>query len=149
MTSNYNLPTAADILNRFYEEEAIYMSLPPAQRDFASTWGRTMSPDMELHQSPDLPYGGTYHGHSGFQKWSDEMSSYFSSLEVMEPRVFEREGADEVIVLSTLKLKTRSTDKVWVAPLAQAVKVDREKGWITEMRPFYWDVRGLNAVLGK
>lgn len=149
MSSNSALPTAADILDRFYKAETVYMSLPAEQRDFQSTMGLTISPDIELYQSPDLPYGGVYHGHDGFLEWSEAMSSYFSELEVLEPKVFEREGADEVVVLSTLKLKTRSTGKAWVAPLAQAVKVDREKGLITMIRPFYWDVKGLNEVLGK
>jgi hypothetical protein len=27
------------------------------------------------------------------------------------------------------------------------MKVDKQKGVITEMRPFYWDVEGLNAAL--
>ncbi len=149
MSSNSSLPTAAEILNRFYEAEKVYMSTPASEQDFDSTMGRTLSPNVELYQSTDLPYGGVYHGHSGFQKWSEEMSSYFSNLIVDEPRVFEQEGADEVVVLSTLKLKTRATGKDWVAPLAQAVKVDRQKGYITVMRPFYWDVKGLNEVLGK
>ena len=149
MGSNSALPTAADILKRFYDAETVYMSQKPEQRDFASTWGQTISPDVQLHQSPDLPYGGVYHGHDGFLKWSEQMSSYFSSLDVVEPKVFEREGADEVVVLSTFKLKVRSNGEDWIAPLAQAVKVDREKGWITEMRPFYWNVKGLNEIVGK
>ena len=125
------------------------MATPPEKRDFATGMGRTIAPQIQLHQSPDLPYGGVYHGHEGFQRWSEAMSSYFSSLEVLEPRVFELEGSDEVVVLSTLDLTVRKTGGKWTAPMCQVIKVDREKEFITEIRPFYWDVKGLNEAVGK
>lgn len=145
-----SLPTAADILNRFYEAETIYMAAPEHERDFDSGMGLTLSTDLQLHQSPDLPYTQTlYQGHAGFQKWSEEMAALFDSLVVSDPKVFEREGDDEVVVTSVLKLRTREGGKRWEAPLSQIVRVDREKGVITMLRPIYWDVKGLNALLGK
>lgn len=51
-----SLPTAASILQRFYDAETVYMSLPETSRDFGSTMGATLSPDIKLYQSPDLPY---------------------------------------------------------------------------------------------
>ena len=149
MASKDSLPTAAEILARFYEAETIYMAAPPDQRDFASGMGRTLSPDLELYQSPDLMFSSSeYHGHEGFQKWSEEMAGFFSSLVVAEPKVYEREGANEVVVVSRLELTTREHGREWKAPLTQVVSVDREKGWITSIRPFYWDVAGLKKMLG-
>ena len=142
-------PTAAQILARFYEAETIYMAASPSERDFAGGMGKTLSPSLDLYQSPDLPWGGVYKGHEGFQQWSETMASYFSSLVVAEPKVFESEGGSEVVVVSTLRLKTKRDGRDWAAPLTQTVKVDREKGWITEIRPFYWDVAGLNRLLGR
>ena len=93
------LPTAAEILNRFYEAETAYMSAPPHLRDFANGMGLHLSPTLQLHQSPDLPYSQSlFKGHAGFQKWSEEMAALFDSLEVCEPKVFEREGESEVVV---------------------------------------------------
>ena len=144
-----SLPTPAQILARFYEAETAYMAASPSERDFAGGMGKTLAPDFTSQQSPDLPWGGAWKGHKGFQNWSEIMASLFSSLEVQEPRIFEKEGEDEVVVVSTLRLVTREGGKEWAAPLTQTVKVDREKGWITEIRPFYWDVAGLRRLLGK
>jgi uncharacterized protein len=59
-----DLPTAKEILDRFYAAERVYMSAPPAEADF-SGMGATLSPQIKLYQSPDLPYGGEYEGHEG------------------------------------------------------------------------------------
>ena len=150
MASNISLPTPAEILNSFYEAETTYMSLPPSSRDFASGMGRVLSPNLTLHQSPDLMFSqSTYQGREGFQAWAEEMAGFFSNLVVAEPKVYEREGADEVLVHGRLELVTRDGGKEWKAPMCQVVRVDRSKGWIEEIRPFYWDVRGLREVLGK
>ncbi|KAK3678663.1 hypothetical protein LTR37_021463, partial [Vermiconidia calcicola] len=124
-------PTAAAILDRFYAAETTYMAAPPSERDFAGGMGQHLSLDLTLLQSPDLPYSQPlYKGHSGFQQWSEEMAGLFDSLVVHEPKVFEREGDDEVVVSSTLKLRTREGGRRWEAPMVQIVRVDREKGVI-------------------
>ncbi|EME88407.1 uncharacterized protein MYCFIDRAFT_192586 [Pseudocercospora fijiensis CIRAD86] len=140
--------TPAEILQKFYDAETIYMAASPENRDFANGMGKTLSPNLKLYQSPDLPYGGVFEGHAGFQDWSQRMASYFDKLEVTDPQVFEQAGSDAVIVASTLKLRVRKTGKDLVNPLLQKISVDREKGVITEIRPFYWDVKGLNEALG-
>lgn len=145
MSPAQSLPTAADILNRFYEAERIYMTQPLSTRDF-SGMAACLSPEVKLHQSPDLPYGGVYHGREGWLACFKAMGEAYSALDVVEPRVLE--GEDEVVVLSTLKLTGRKTGREWVQPLCQHVMVDREKGVITDMRPWYWDVAGLKEVIG-
>jgi ketosteroid isomerase-like protein len=75
------------------------------------------------------------------------MTSYFRSLEVLEPRVFEQADGDEVMVFSTLRLETKKGE-VWEKPLTQIVKVDRDEGVIVQITPFYWDVQGLKKLLG-
>ena len=52
------------------------------------------------------------------------------------------------MILSTLRLTLKDGSAV-ANPFAQHMKVDCEKGVITEMRPFYWDVRGLGEALAK
>ena len=76
---------------------------------------------MNACQSPDLPSGGKHEGRDGFKQWSKKMSSYFSSLEVLNPKDFESSdsvNADQVLAPSTLKLKTREPGRTWIAPLA-------------------------------
>jgi hypothetical protein len=67
--------------------------------------------------------------------------------ELLQPRVFERDEGDEVMVFSTLRLKTKAGE-VWEKPLTQVVRVDREEGVIVEITPFVWDVQGLKKLLG-
>jgi hypothetical protein len=141
-----SLQTPKQILDRFYAAEAIFMAAPDSSRDPTDMLS-TLSPKLQVHQSPDLPWGGEWVGHEGFAAWGATMTSYFSSLEVLEPRVFEREEGDEVMVFSRLKLKTKAGE-VWEKPFTQVVRVDREEGVIVEITPFVWDVQGLRKLLG-
>jgi hypothetical protein len=145
-----SLPTAADILDRFYSAERIYMSTPPSERD-SSGMAATLSQDMKLYQSPDLPFGGVYEGINQFLQWGEAMAERFDVVDVMGPRVFQEKdgsGGNEVVVLGTLRLRVRTTGEEIANPFVQLVKVDREKGVIVQIRPFYWDVKGLNDALG-
>ncbi|KAK5163134.1 uncharacterized protein LTR77_010918 [Saxophila tyrrhenica] len=143
-------PTATEILARFYEAESIYLAAPPHERDFANGMATVLSPDFELYQSPDLPHSQSlYEGHAGLLNWSEEMAALVDQLKVADPKFFEREGADEVVVISVLKLRTREGGRKTELPLLQIVSVDREKGWITSTRPFYWDVAGLRGLVGR
>jgi len=139
--------TPLSILQSFYDAERIYMSAPESTRDFAGM-AKTISPDMKLYQTPALPYGGTYIGPDGFQDWSRKMASYFSAIDVQDPEVFEKEGSDKIVVVSNVRFVARSTGEELRHPLAQIVKVDLEKGVMTEMRVMYWDVAGVNQALG-
>ena len=59
------------------------------------------------------------------------------------------EDGDIVVILGQLTLRARATGEEWTNPFCQVDKVDREKGLITEIRPFYWDVARLNRAVGK
>lgn len=150
-TDTTSLPTAADILAQFYAAETAYMASPPEKRDFMSGMGVVLSPKFTSFQSPDLPWGGDWHGREGFQRWSETMAGYFQGLEVLKPKVYqEGSGGDgnSVLVRATLTLTVRGSGKMWERPMVQIVEVDRQKGWIGSIRPFYWDVAGLKEVLG-
>jgi len=138
--------TAKDILNRFYAAERVYMSAPPEHRD-ANALKATLSPDIKLYQSPDLPYPGTYTGIDEFMKWGRDMSNYFDKVDVQTTNVLE--DGDIVVILGQLTLRARATGEEWTNPFCQIDKVNREKGLITEIRPFYWDVARLNRAVGK
>jgi hypothetical protein len=144
MTSNKSLPTAKEILERFYNAERIYMAAPPGEAD-SSILAPTLAPDVKLIQSPDLPYGGTFEGVDGFLEWARQMNELFSGVDVQDPEVLE--GENKAVVLSTVQFTVRRTGEVLRRPLVQIVKVDRERGVITEMKPVYWDVEGLKKAL--
>lgn len=139
--------TAAAILKAFYDAETEYMAAPEDQRDI-SAMSAVLSPDLEIIQTPALPYPGTFRGLQGLQEWSSKMASYFDVLEVQKPQVYEREGSDSVVSVSNLHLRVRETGQVLDFPLCQVIKVDLDKGQILEIRPFYWDVQGLNEAVG-
>lgn len=62
------------------------------QADFSEV-RKTLSSNVVLHQSPDLPFGGEYHGHEGYETWAVRMSSLFDQLKVSERRFFEQVDA--------------------------------------------------------
>ncbi|PYH90960.1 hypothetical protein BO71DRAFT_401766 [Aspergillus ellipticus CBS 707.79] len=138
--------TARSILDAFYAAERVYMSSPPHQRDFGPM-AATISPACRLEQTSALPYAGTYFGPEGMQDWSQQMASYFSVVDVQNAEIFERAGSDRIVVVSTVYLKVRKTGEDLHYPFCQVVTVDLEKGQITEMRPFYWDVADVNRSL--
>ena len=127
----------AEVIGRFYAAEAEYMNAggAGAGADFAAM-AATLDPDVVLHQSPDLPWGGEFHGHAGYEKWAQAMSAAFDQLEVRDQRFFT-EG-DTVVITCRLVTRSRATGEVLEHPMVQVVRVRDDR--IVEFRPFYWDV---------
>ena len=126
-----------DVVNRFYAAEHAYMDAHgvSGSADFTDL-ATTLDPDVVLHQSPDLPWGGEFHGQAGFEDWARQMSAAFDRLEVVDVRTF----VDGDTVVSTCRLVTRSrrTGETLDLPMSQTVRVRSDR--IVEFRPFYWNV---------
>ena len=105
---------------------------------------QTMSPDVVLHQSPDLPFGGDYHGHAGYEEWAKKMSRIFDQLQVSERQFFEQD--DTVVVVCRFRTRSRVTAQEQDFPMVQVVRV--KDGVIVEFRPFYWNVPAYTAAAG-
>lgn len=137
--------TAIQVLNRFYDAERPYMAAGGAQAgaDFAGM-GATLHPDVVLHQSPDLPWGGKWTGYEGFKGWSVQMSRHFDVVDVQDARFFEH--GDQVVVTCTLVTHSRRTGETIANPMTQVVTV--RSGLITEFRAFYWDVPTYRTACG-
>lgn len=138
--------TPRAVLDAFYAAERVYMSAPPDSRDFAGI-AATVAPNFRLEQSSALPYAGVYIGPEGMQDWARRMAGYFEVVDVQNAEIFERQGSDRVVVVSNLHLKVRSSGQELDYPFCQVVTVDLERGLMTEMRPFYWDVAAVNKAL--
>jgi uncharacterized protein len=134
---NASTETAIQVLERFYEAERKYMQAGGLKAG-ASFEGmaETLHPDVVLHQSPDLPYGGEWKGHEGFKKWSIAMSEAYEYLDVRDPQFFENE--DTVVILCRLITRSRATGTELEYPMAQVMKI--RGGKLVECRPFYWNV---------
>jgi uncharacterized protein len=104
MTSSKPLASAREILDMFYAAERVYMSAPPDQRDFSGL-AATLSPDHKLIQTPGLPYGGIYEGHSGFFRLAEETTKRFDVVDVTEREIIENEVGGKVVVLSNVRFK--------------------------------------------
>ena len=128
---------AVRVLQRFYAAEAQYMEAGGASGGASfDALADTLAPGVVLRHSPDLPWGGDWHGHRGFEGWARRMSELNESLEVRDPR-FHPDG-DTVLVSITLVTRARATGTVVSAPMVQLVRVEGEV--IADFRAFYWNV---------
>lgn len=134
-----------EVLEDFYAAERIYMAAGgvPAGASFDGI-GATLHPDVQLHQSPDLPWGGEWHGYEGFKGWSVEMSRHFDVVDVQDAQFLTT--GNQVVVLCTLTTRSRATGETLSAPMVQVVTVVDDR--ITEFRPFYWNVPDYVAITG-
>lgn len=134
-----------DVIRRFYAAEADYMNAGggDAGADFAPM-AATLDPDVVLHQSPDLPWGGEFHGHAGYEDWARQMSRAFDRLDVEDTRFFT--DGDTVIITCRLLTRSRASGETLDLPMAQVVRVHGER--IVEFRPFYWNVPAYRKTVG-
>jgi uncharacterized protein len=135
--SSIKTGAAFEVLERFYKAERQYMQAGGAKAGASfDDMAATMDPDVRLHQSPDLPWGGEYRGHQGFKDWSVKMSDCFDFLDVRQPEYFEK--GDKLVILCRLVTRSRRHGTEMDMPMAQVVTV--RDGRITDFRPFYWNV---------
>jgi len=125
------------VIEEFYEAETRFMKAGGSEGgasfdDIAST----LDPDVVLHQSPDLPFGGEYVGHQRYKDWANAMSAVFSEVDASGPEFFE--NGDKVVIACTLVTRIRSTGQEMKLPMIQSVTV--KQGKIVDFRPFYWNV---------
>lgn len=134
------------VISRFYAAEAEYMDAGGAAggADF-SAMAATLDPEVVLHQSPDLPWGGEFHGHAGYEEWAKAMSAAFDRLEVKDQQTFS-EG-DTVVITCRLVTCSRANGETLEMPMTQVVRVRGER--IVEFRPFYWNVPAYRAAVAE
>ena len=133
MVAPQTAATPRQVLERFYDAERRYMS---GEGSFEETLGTTLAPDVALHQSPDLPWGGEYVGFERYEEWAAAMNTVFDWVDVQDAEFFEQ--GDKVVVVCRLVTRVRTTGALIDLPMAQVVTV--KSGKITDFRPFYWDV---------
>ena len=99
----------------------------------------TLDPDVVLHQSSDLPWGGEYRGRAGYAEWARKMSDAFDQLEVRDEQLFEQR--DTVVSVCRLVTRSRANGSIIDAPMTQLIKVKR--ALIVEFRPVLLVCAGL------
>ena len=143
--STTDRPSPRAVIERFYAAEAAYMNAggSDAGADFADM-AATLDPDVVLHQSPDLPWGGEFRGHAGYEDWARRMSRAFDRLEVRDARFYTH--GDTMVVTCRLVTRSRASGETLDLPMAQVVRVDGDR--IVEFRPFYWNVPAYRRTVG-
>ena len=132
------------VLRRFYEAEAAYMEAGGAAHGASfDAIAATLDPGVALHQSPDLPWGGEFHGHAGYAEWARQMSEAFDRLAVRDEQLFA--SGSTVVSACRLVTRSRANGRGIDAPMAQVVRV--KDGRIAEFRPFYWNVPDYQAAM--
>ena len=138
-------PSPRDVIARFYTAEAAYMNAGGAEAGASfAAMAATLDPDVVLHQSPDLPWGGEFRGHAGYEDWARQMSRAFDRLEVADTRVFADD--DTVVITCRLVTRSRTSGETIDLPMTQVVRV--RDGRIVEFRPFYWNVPAYREAVG-
>ncbi|RSS50913.1 nuclear transport factor 2 family protein [Streptomyces sp. WAC01280] len=130
------------VLTGMYAAEAAYLAAGgPGQASFALL-APYFAPDVVLHQAAALPYGGTWRGHAGLERFFLAMSRVWESFDMTEQE-FLATGATAV-VLTRVRARARATGRELTFPILQTITV--RDGRIAEVRPFYWDTAAIADV---
>ncbi|KAH7363324.1 hypothetical protein B0T11DRAFT_282424 [Plectosphaerella cucumerina] len=138
--------TPRQILDKFYEAERIYTLASAEERTFEPI-AAVLADDFYMEQSSALPWAGEYHGPQQFEAWLKQASEWVG-IDVKDVEIFENNESNRIVVLSKIYHTCHKTGEKIDLPLSQTFIVDREKGVIKEIRPFYWDIKKLNKAMG-
>lgn len=98
--------------------------------------------DVVLHQAGALPYGGTWRGHDGMERFFTAMSETWSAFEMVEQEFLST--AEPAVVLTQLHARARRTGRALDFAILQTIRVF--DGRIAEVWPFYWDTAAIVAA---
>ncbi|MBO2461396.1 nuclear transport factor 2 family protein [Actinomadura violacea] len=138
------MTNAWDVLERFYAAEADYLAAGgPGKADFAGMAAH-LAPDVVMHQAPSLPYGGTWRGHDGMERFMAAMSEAWTGLTFLEQH--RAVDGETVAVLNRCVFRARATGRELETSVQQWITV--RDGLVREFRPFYLDTAAVLDALG-
>ncbi|HWM08443.1 MAG TPA: nuclear transport factor 2 family protein [Solirubrobacteraceae bacterium] len=130
------------VLRAMYEAEGRYLAAGgPGEASF-ELLAPYFSPDVVLHQAETLPYGGTWRGHDGMERFFVAMSETWEAFEMLEQDFLV--AADTAVVHTRVRARARATGRELEFPILQTLRF--EAGRIAEIRPFYWDTAAIAAA---
>jgi len=130
---------ALTVLRGMYAAEQEYLDAGGPGRASFDTLAPFFAADVVLHQAAALPYGGTWRGRAGMERFFAAMSTAWARFEMLEQE-FHPAG-DVVVVRTEVRATGRATGRVLEFPILQTVRV--ADGRITEVWPFYWDTAAI------
>ncbi|GLI01822.1 ketosteroid isomerase [Phytohabitans aurantiacus] len=127
------------VLQGMYAAETQYLAAGgPGTADFAPL-EPFFSADVVLHQATSLPYGGTWRGHEGMERFFLAMSQTWDIFEMVEQHFLAT--TSPLVVLTYVHARARTTGRELDFPILQTITVKGER--ITEVHPFYWDTAAI------
>lgn len=139
-----SLTDTTSILAAMYAAEARYLAAGGPGRASFDILAPYFAPDVVLSQADSLPYGGTWCGHPGMEEFFLEMSRTWESFEMLEQRFLAT--GETTVVLTNVRARARLTGQELTFPILQELRISN--GWITEVRPFYWDTAAIARACG-
>ncbi|MEU9713875.1 nuclear transport factor 2 family protein [Streptomyces sp. NPDC047976] len=130
------------VLTAMYRAEAEYLAAGgPGEAPFALL-APYFAPDVVLHQAEALPYGGTWRGHAGLERFFLAMSRTWESFDMAEQEFLAT--GETAVVLTRVRARPRTGSPELAFPILQTITV--RDGRITEVHPFYWDTAAIAAA---
>jgi uncharacterized protein len=127
------------LLKNMYAAEAEYLAAGgPGEASF-ELLAPFFAPDVVLHQAEALPYGGTWRGHDGMERFFLAMSQAWQVFDMVDQKFLATEGT--AVVLTQVHACARATGRTLDFPILQTIRA--RNGRISEVRPFYWDTAAI------
>src|SRR6185312_7587720 len=123
---------AMSVLKGMYAAEAEYLAAGGPGEAAFTPLAPFFAPDVVLHQADALPYGGTWRGHDGLERFFLAMSRTWDTFDMIEQTFLA--ATSPLVVLTHVHARARATGTELDFPILQTIAVENER--ITEVRPF-------------
>jgi len=130
------------VLQGMYGAEAKYLAAGGPGTASFDIVAPFFAPEVVLHQAEALPYGGTWHGHDGMERFFTAMSQTWEVFDMVDQEFLTTEPT--AVVLTQVHARARATGTELDFPILQTLEL--REGRITEVRPFYWDTAAIAAA---
>lgn len=132
----------SDVLEGMYAAEIEYLAAGGPGTASFEPLVPYFAPDVELHQADALPYGGTWRGHDGMERFFLAMTEAWEEFDIVRQELLSTTGT--AVVLTDVRARARATGQELRFPILQTIRM--RDGRIAEISPFYWDTAAIAAV---
>ncbi|MGH4031788.1 nuclear transport factor 2 family protein [Actinomycetota bacterium Odt1-20B] len=134
--------SATAVLTGMYAAEAEYLAAGGPGLASFDLLAPYFAPDVVLHQAEALPYGGTWRGHAGMERFFLAMGETWERFDMVAQQ-FLATGATAV-VRTQIQARSRATGRELGFPILQTLHIRDDR--ISEVHPFYWDTAAIAAA---
>lgn len=132
------------VLTGMYAAEAKYLAAGGPGNASFDLLAPFFAPTVVLHQAESLPYGGTWRGHEGMERFFLAMSNTWEKFDLLDQRFLAT--GDATVVRTEVHARARATGRELSFAILQTITF--ADGRIAEVYPFYWDTAAIAAACG-